>query len=110
MSNLEKFSQMMGKSPFKKALNDWNKDQPNFCIPRRGTKDHEAVMKIMRDKYMTGSSKNKPVTQAPVQAPVVQSPVVQAKTKKKKNKKIKLKNISYSKPVRSKKKPQLYKP
>lgn len=100
----------MGKSPFKSALNDWNKDKPQFCIPRRGTKDHETVMRIMRDKYMTGSSKKKTVSQAPVvQAPVVQSPVVQAK-KKKKNKKIKLKNISYSKPVRSKKKPQLYKP
>ena len=52
MSNFEAFEEYAGNSPFKNALQEWNKNKPKFCIPRKGTEDYKTVMKLMKDKYM----------------------------------------------------------
>ena len=55
-----KFAANMGvKAPFHKALREWNDSQKlkSWCVPARGTKEHDEVMKIMRDKYLSSSSK-----------------------------------------------------
>ena len=48
------------------ALKKWNEGKPHFCIPRKGTEDYHAVMKIMKP--------------APVQEPV-KEPVKKPKKK-----------------------------
>lgn len=55
-----KFAANMGvKAPFYKALKEWNDSNKlkSWCVPARGTKEHEAVMEIMREKYLSSSSK-----------------------------------------------------
>ena len=48
------------------ALKKWNEGKPHFCIPRKGTEDYHAVMKIMKP--------------APVQEPI-KEPVKKPKKK-----------------------------
>ena len=38
------------ESKFNAALKEFNKNRPSWCIPKRGTKDYEKVMKIMQTK------------------------------------------------------------
>ena len=35
------------ESKFNKALKQFNKNKPNWCIPKKGTKDYKKVMEIM---------------------------------------------------------------
>ena len=36
------------ESKFNKALKEFNKNRPNWCIPKRGSKDYDRVMEIMK--------------------------------------------------------------
>ena len=59
MSNLEAFEANMGSNaPFKRALQEYNKNKDKFCIPRKGTNEYKAVMKLMKDKYMNDNNNN----------------------------------------------------
>lgn len=52
--NASKFISNMGtNAPFYKALKDWNTSNKlkSWCVPARGTPEHEEVMVIMRQKY-----------------------------------------------------------
>ena len=46
------------------ALKKWNEGKPHFCIPRKGTEDYHAVMKIMKPAPV------KEPVKAPVKEPV----------------------------------------
>ena len=60
MSNVQGFLDNMGKNaPFYKALQEWNRGKPQYCIPKKGTKEHEQVMKIMNDKFVKKAKKKK---------------------------------------------------
>ena len=80
MSNLQGFLDNMGKNaPFYKALQEWNRGKPQYCIPKKGTKEHEQVMKIMNDKFVKKAKKKKKASRqnrVPAKAPARQSSAV----------------------------------
>jgi hypothetical protein len=58
--NLKKFSDNWGKNaPFWKALKEWNSSRhlKSWCVPQRGTKEHEEVMEVMRKQQGKLSNK-----------------------------------------------------
>ena len=40
------------ESKFNKALKQFNKNKPNWCIPKKGTKDYKKVMEIMEGLWL----------------------------------------------------------
>ena len=56
------------KSPFWKALEQWNSKKSSWCIPKKGSADYGAVLDIMQ-KHLKPKTKKKTTGAKPAQIP-----------------------------------------
>ena len=56
------------KSPFWKALEQWNSKKSSWCIPKKGSADYSAVLDIMQ-KHLKPKTKKKTTGAKPAKVP-----------------------------------------